>query len=45
VAIDDPNPHHFLGFGGDADLMIVVRRAVRNAVLERIGDLGCCGKG
>ena len=39
------NPHHVLGDGGDDDLMVVVRRAVRDAVLERIGLLGCCGKG
>lgn len=45
VAVNDPNPHHLLGFGGDADLMIAMRRAVCEAVLERIGDLGCCGKG
>ena len=38
------NPHHFLGDGGGDDLMVVVRRAVRDAVLERIGLLGCCGK-
>ncbi|OHB84064.1 MAG: hypothetical protein A2V98_12070 [Planctomycetes bacterium RBG_16_64_12] len=45
TAVDDLNPHHLLGFGDDADLMIVVRRAVCDAVLERISDLGCCGKG
>jgi ketose-bisphosphate aldolase len=39
------NPHHVLGDGGSDDLMVVVRRAVRDAVLERIGLLGCCGKG
>ena len=38
------NPHHVLGDGGGADLLVVVRRAVRDAVLERIGLLGCCGK-
>jgi fructose/tagatose bisphosphate aldolase len=38
------NPHHILGDGGNADLMVAVRRAVREAVLERIGLLGCCGK-
>ncbi len=40
----DANPHHLLGFGGDADLMVAARRAVRDAVLERIGLLGCCGR-
>ena len=38
------NPHHLLGYGGDADLLVVARQAVRDAVLERIGLLGCCGK-
>ena len=38
------NPHRILGDGGRADLMVAVRRAVRDAVLERIGLLGCCGK-
>ena len=45
LATEHPNPHHVLGFGGEADLGIVVRRAVCDAVLERIGLLGCCGKG
>jgi ketose-bisphosphate aldolase len=40
----DGNPHHVFGYGGDADLLVAVRRAVRDAVLERIGTLGCCGK-
>lgn len=40
----DQNPHHLLGFGGDADLLVVIRRAVREAILERISVLGCCGK-
>ena len=38
------NPHHVLGGGGGADLLVTVRQAVRDAVLERIGLLGCCGK-
>ena len=38
------NPHHVLGDGGRADLLVAVRQAVRDAVLERIGLLGCCGK-
>jgi ketose-bisphosphate aldolase len=41
----DANPHHLLGDGGSRDLTLVVRRAMRDAVLERIGLLGCCGKG
>lgn len=32
----DPNPHHLLGYGGADDVMVAGRRAVREAVLERI---------
>jgi fructose/tagatose bisphosphate aldolase len=38
------NPHELLGMGGDPDIMIAGRCAVRDAVLERIDWLGCCGK-
>jgi ketose-bisphosphate aldolase len=38
------NPHELLGIGGRRDVMIAGRIAVRDAVLERIGLLGCCGK-
>lgn len=38
------NPHELLGIGGDPDLMIQGRRAIRDAVLERIDLLGCCGR-
>jgi ketose-bisphosphate aldolase len=41
---DVNNPHELLGIGGQRDLMIAGRIAVRDAVLERIGLLGCCGK-
>jgi ketose-bisphosphate aldolase len=44
AANGNANPHHVLGDGGGDDLMVVVRRAVRDAVLERIGLLGCCGR-
>ncbi|MCP4400740.1 MAG: class II fructose-bisphosphate aldolase [bacterium] len=40
----DANPHHLLGYGGKEDLLTIGRQAVRNAVLERIDLLGCCGK-
>jgi ketose-bisphosphate aldolase len=40
----DANPHHVLGDGGNADLVVVIRRTVRDAVLERIELLGCCGR-
>lgn len=36
------NPHKLLGMGGPEDVMVVGRRAVRDAVLERIEVLGCC---
>jgi len=38
------NPHEALGWGGPADVMVAGRHAVRDAVLERIEALGCCGK-
>jgi ketose-bisphosphate aldolase len=44
VAADLDNPHQLLGMGGDHDVMVAGRLAVRDAVLERIGTLGCCGK-
>jgi ketose-bisphosphate aldolase len=45
LACDDTNPHALLGMGGPEDAMLAGRRAVREAVLERIELLGCCGKG
>ena len=45
LAADEPNPHKRLGYGGDEDLLVAGRLAVKEAVLERIGSLGCCGKG
>jgi ketose-bisphosphate aldolase len=38
------NPHELLGMGGSRDVMVAGRLAVRDAVLERIEALGCCGK-
>ena len=38
------DPHRMLGYGGDEDVLVAARQAVRDAVLERIGFLGCCGK-
>ena len=38
------NPHELLGIGGEHDVMVAGRHAVRDAVLERIETLGCCGK-
>jgi ketose-bisphosphate aldolase len=38
------NPHELVGMGNEHDVMIAGRSAVRDAVLERIDLLGCCGK-
>jgi ketose-bisphosphate aldolase len=38
------DPHRLLGRGGAEDVLEAGRRAVCAAVLERIGDLGCCGR-
>jgi fructose/tagatose bisphosphate aldolase len=43
-AAEAPDPHHRLGMGGPGDLLAVGRRAVRDAVLERIDWLGCRGR-
>lgn len=39
-----PDPHRLLGMGGPEDLLMAGRLAVRDAVLARIGLLGCSGK-
>jgi ketose-bisphosphate aldolase len=44
LAADLDNPHELFGMGGDPDVMVAGRVAVRDAVLERIDLLGCCGK-
>jgi ketose-bisphosphate aldolase len=41
---DLADPHRLLGMGGREDVLEAGRGAVRDAVLERIGMLGCCGK-
>lgn len=41
---DEINPHELYGMGGEHDVMVAGRLAVRDAVLERIELLGCCGK-
>lgn len=38
------DPHRLLGMGGADDVSMAGRLAVRDAVLERIELLGCCGK-
>jgi ketose-bisphosphate aldolase len=44
LAASESNPHELLGMGGRRDVMVAGRQAVRDAVLERIGLLGCAGK-
>lgn len=41
---EETNPHKRLGCGGPEDVLIAGRLAVRDAVLERIEILGCCGR-
>jgi ketose-bisphosphate aldolase len=41
---DESNPHELLGLGGPRDVLVAGRLAVRDAVLERIEVLGCCGR-
>jgi ketose-bisphosphate aldolase len=40
----EANPHKLLGMGGAQDVLVAGRLAVRDAILERIDILGCCGK-
>lgn len=44
LSVTEINPHRLLGMGGSEDLMVVGRNAVKEAVLERIDLLGCCGR-
>jgi ketose-bisphosphate aldolase len=44
LAVDEPNPHALLGLGGDRDVMVIGRNAVREAVAERIPLLGSAGR-
>jgi fructose-bisphosphate aldolase class II len=41
---EERNPHALLGDGSETDTMVIGRKVVRDAVLERIELLGCCGK-
>lgn len=41
---DEINPHKLLGIGSHEDLLVAGRLAVREAILERIEYLGCCGR-
>lgn len=42
--VETADPHTLLGKGEEYDILVIGRRAVRDAVLERIEWLGCCGK-
>ncbi len=44
IGVECTDPHRLLGIGGPEDVLVAGRRAVRDAVLERIGLLGCSGK-
>jgi ketose-bisphosphate aldolase len=44
LSVEETNPHMRLGCGGPEDVMVAGRLAVRDAVLERIETLGCCGR-
>ena len=44
LAAEEENPHALLGMGGPEDVMVAGRRAVREAVLERLPALGCMGR-
>jgi ketose-bisphosphate aldolase len=45
LATTNPNPHDLLGYGGETDLLVMGRLAVRDAVLEKMRVLGCIGRG
>ena len=42
---DERSPHALLGNGSATDTMVIGRKVVKEAVLERIELLGCCGRG
>ena len=44
LVVEDVYPHELLGIGGERDVMVAGRLAVRDAVLEQFEFLGCCGK-
>jgi fructose/tagatose bisphosphate aldolase len=44
LSTGERNPHVLIGDGGEKDVMVIGRKVVRDAVLERIEVLGCCGK-
>ncbi len=44
IGVECTDPHRLLGIGGPEDVLVAGRRAVREAVLERMGLLGCYGQ-
>ena len=40
----ETNPHALLGDGSETDVLVLGRSVIRDAVLERIELLGCCGR-
>jgi ketose-bisphosphate aldolase len=44
ITSNETNPHALLGDGSETDVIVVGRTAIRDAVLERIELLGCCGR-
>ena len=44
LGVEMADPHRVLGYGGSEDLLVTGRLAVKEAVLERIESLGCCGR-
>ena len=45
IATEIENPHEILGIGGDRDVMVAGRLAVRDAVFERIESARLLWKG
>lgn len=43
LATSEVNPHRLLGMGGPEDVLMLGRRAVKDAVLARLESLGCIG--
>jgi ketose-bisphosphate aldolase len=44
IGKDEPNPHALIGFGGPQDILVIGRKAVREAVIERMPWLNSVGK-
>ncbi len=42
--VDQMDPHRLLGWGGEQDVMVAGRKAIRDLVAEKMAILGCMGK-